>query len=231
MKLDGVLAIREHWAAPDEPVLLCAGVAGASTRFDVPGLDWSGDPAAGFAGKALRGVAGFAANVASVVSDEDLGARELPGVVVFGASPAALAPVTALAARQAPVAWLVLTPHRLAWVAAVPVPTVPEPTGAEPGKSLFARVGDLARGARDAFAGKSPYPAGEPVPTAEVTTLVELPRPRIAGVVLAERGLPRGSVPRTVTALRLSLVDGSGVDVLAKGGPEAARRLLALVNA
>ncbi|MBY8850632.1 hypothetical protein K7G98_20375 [Saccharothrix sp. MB29] len=177
MKLDGVLAIREHWAAPDEPVLLCAGVAGASTRFDVPGLDWSGDPAAGFAGKALRGVAGFAANVASVVSDEDLGARELPGVVVFGASPAALAPVTALAARQAPVAWLVLTPHRLAWVAAVPVPTVPEPTGAEPGKSLFARVGDLARGARDAFAGKSPYPAGEPVPTAEVTTLVELPRP------------------------------------------------------
>ncbi|PSL44600.1 hypothetical protein B0I31_12824 [Saccharothrix carnea] len=226
MKLDGVLAIREHWAAPDEPVLLCAGAAGASTRFDVPGLDWSGSPAAGFAGKALRGVAGFAGNVVSAVADDDLGARELPGVVVFGGSPEALAPGAALASRQAAVAWLVLTPHRLAWVAAVPEPVEPEPE-----KSLFDRVGDLARGARDAFAGKSPYPPHEPVPTVAITTVAELPRPRITGAALAERKLPRGSVPGSATVLRVSLVDGSGVDVLAKGRPEAAQRLLALVNA
>ncbi|XVS61930.1 hypothetical protein ACQPYE_27115 [Actinosynnema sp. CA-299493] len=226
MKLDGVLAIREHWAAPDEPVLLCAGAAGASTRFDVSGLDWSGNPAAGFAGKALRGVAGFAADIASAAADDDLGARELPGVVVFGASPDALGPRAALASRQAAVSWLVLTPRRLAWVAAVPDPAEPEPE-----KSLLDRVGDFARGARDAFTGTSPYPPHEPVPTAGITALAELPRPHIAGVSLAERKLPRGSVPGSATVLRLSLTDGSGVDVLAKGRPEAAQRLLALVNA
>ena len=226
MKLDGVLAIREHWAAPDEPVLLCAGAGGAAMRFDVSGLEWSGDPAAGIVGKALWGVAGFAGNVASAVADENLGARELPGLVVFGPSPDALAPAAASACRQALVAWLVLTPRRLAWVAAVPEAAEPEPE-----KSLFDKVGDFTRGARDALAGKSPYPPHEPVPTVEVATIAELPRPRISGVALAERRMPRGSVPGSAPVLRVSLVDGSGVDVLAHGRPEIAQRLLALVNA
>jgi len=135
-------------------------------------------------------------------------------------------PAAAAAARQAAVAWLVLTPRRLARVAAVPEPVEPEPE-----KSLFDRVGDLARGARDAFAGKSPYPPHQPVPTAAVTSTAEVPRQHITGVALAERRMPRGSVPGSVAVLRVSLVDGSGVDVPAKGRPETAQRLLALANA
>ncbi|MBW4716765.1 hypothetical protein [Saccharothrix obliqua] len=221
-RLRGVAAIRAGWARPDEPVLLCADAGGSATRFDVRGLEWSGKPAPGFAGRALWGVANVAAGVAGALADDHVDARQRPDVVVFGPSPDSIAARAALQVRGVPLAWLVLTPHRLAWLRDAPE------AESEPGpeKSLLDRVGGFAR---DVFADRDPYPPAEPVPTADVLPVVEVPRAEISGVGAAERKLPSGAVPRQAHVLRVSFVDGSGVDVVAARA-EDLPRLVALAS-
>ncbi|SDF47341.1 hypothetical protein SAMN05216553_101797 [Lentzea fradiae] len=223
MKLHGVLAVRQSWCRPGEPILLCAGTG--SLGFDLAGLDWRGRPERGGLGK----VAGALGNVAAGVVDAALagsgpedGGADTPHVVAWG--PRADGIATRLCQPVAGVSWLVLTPHRLGRVALVEEPAEPEPE-----KSLLGRVSGLAKSARDIFGGKSPYPPHQPIATAEVTTVAEVGREHIGGVAPAERKLPRQYQTRDVHALRVSFVDGSGVDVLTSS-PENARRLLVLAN-
>ncbi|MFI9811304.1 hypothetical protein [Saccharothrix variisporea] len=225
MKLDGVLAIRESWAGPDEPVLLCAGVDPSSVRYDVAGLDWWGRPERGGLGKVAGGLgnAVFAvANAATGGSGPEDGGPDAPAVVLWGPQPDTIATrgCRVTSARS----WLVLTPRRLGCVAVAERPAEPEPE-----KSLFDRVSGIAKSARDMFTGPL-YPAGHPVETEEIIAVSEVPRDHVSGVALADRRLPRGSAQRQVHVLRLSFVDGSGVDVVAARGVDHAQRLMSLVQ-
>ncbi|MFI9010941.1 hypothetical protein ACIGNX_27255 [Actinosynnema sp. NPDC053489] len=226
MKLDGVLALRESWCAPDEPVLLCAPVGTTNSGFDVRGLDWWGAPERGFGGKALR-VLGTATAAVTAGGPRDQG-QSPPKVVVFGPGAGTVAAGAGLAVREQSSAWWVLTPRRMAWVRTEPEP--PPADDSESDKSLLGQVWGFAKSARDAFAGKPAHPPHIPVETAAVVPLVEVPRERITGVAVAERELPYDYTPGTVHVLRVSLADGSGVDVVGGHEPASAQRLLALVN-
>jgi hypothetical protein len=216
--LGGVLALRESWCAPDEPVLLCFDGHLGSTRFEVPGLTWWGRPERGAVGKALVGLVNAPFAIDSIGVDAG---TDHPKAVVFGGGPDALAP-RLWPRDESPAVQCVLTPRRLAWVREV------EPVGPEPERSLLGRVGGFAKEARDALAGKGSHPPHHPVETVGVETVAEVPGRQIASVALAGRRLPREFKPRDVEVLRVSFVDGSGVDVLP--GREGAQRLLALAT-
>lgn len=225
MKLDGVLAIRQSWCGQGEPILLCTPSGGIATRYDIGGLDWWGRPEHGALGKVAGALGNAAAGVLNAATadggPEDSGA-DAPHVVAWGPRPDCLAATTC---RPAPVrTWLVLTPQRLACVTVVEEKVEPEPE-----KSVLDRVSGFAKAARDVFSGASPYPPHEPVRTVEMTTVSELPRQHIAAVTLAERKLPRQYQHRDSHALRVSLVDGSGIDVLVHR-PDQAQRLFAMAT-
>ncbi|GLY50621.1 hypothetical protein [Lentzea sp. NBRC 102530] len=225
MKLDGVLAIRQSWCQAGEPILLCVGTDVASTRFDLRGLDWQGRPERGGLGKVTGAFGNAAAGVfdaAFAGSGPEDGGADVPHVVAWGPHPTS---ATAQLCRPvAGVSWLVLTPGRLARVALVGEPAAPEPE-----KSLLDRVSGFAKSAKEAFSTRSPYPPHQPIETADVTTVAEVARGQIAAVALAERKLPKQYQIRDVHAVRVSFVDGSGVDVLTPA-PDNARRLLAMAN-
>jgi hypothetical protein len=224
VKLDGVLAIRQSWCRPGEPILVCTPSGGVATRYDIAGADWRGRPERG----ALGRMAGALGNAAAGVLDaatadggpEDNGA-DAPHVVAWGPGLDRLAATTC---RPAPArTWLVLTPQRLACVTVVEEKAEPEPE-----KSVLDRVSGFAKAAREAFSGAGPYLPHEPVPTVEMTTFAEVPREQIAAVTLSERKLPRQYQHRDSHALRVSFVDGSGVDVLV--GQDRAQRLFAMAT-
>lgn len=210
-KLDGVLAIRQSWCLPDEDVLLCA--ESRSIGFDVAGLDAQGRPDRGVGGRAFKAL-GFAA--ARGRRDRGL---SLPYLVVFGPSAAAEAP-TACADLGGPgPVWCVLTPLRLAWVRAVE-------DRPEPDRSVLGQVRGLPKIAREIPVGRGAYPAHRPVETADVWSAAEVPSARIASVTTAEREY----ATRHVHVLRVALVDGSGVDVVAGPLAEHALRLFELAT-
>jgi hypothetical protein len=84
VKLDGVLAIRQSWCAPGEPILLCA--AAGDIRFDVAGVDWWGKPERAtlgkFAGAFGNAAAGLADAAFAGAGPEDGGA-DAPKLVVW----------------------------------------------------------------------------------------------------------------------------------------------------
>ncbi|WP_086668896.1 hypothetical protein [Lentzea kentuckyensis] len=223
MKLDGVLAIRQSWCAPGEPVLVCAPGGRGATRFDVDGLDWTGKPERGLLGKAMMGAASVPFALASADDWQD--SATPPDVVVFGPRPDAIATRACSNLDSSVLVWCVLTPRRFAWVAAVE-----EEAPAEE-RSLLGQVRGFAKSAKDVFSGRSPYPAHCPIETVAIRSVAEVPREQIAGIAVAERKLPRGKYTyRDAHVLRLSFVDGSGVDVLAGHEPGQAQRLYAMAN-
>lgn len=226
MKLDGVLAIRRSWCRPGEPVLLCAPAGGTATRYDVAGVDWWGKPERGALGK----MAGALGNAAFGMMDaafagsgpEDNGA-DAPNVVAWGPALDTLA--TRLCRPSPARTWLVLTPHRLAYVTVVE--DEPEP---EPEKGLLDKVTGFAKAARDVFSTTDLYPPHQPIATTEMTAAAEIPRQHITGITLAERKLPSQYQTRQSHALRVSMMDGSGLDILTTAGLEGAQRLHDMAN-
>jgi hypothetical protein len=91
-------------------------------------------------------------------------------------------------------------------------------------------VSGFAKSAREVFSAKDPHPPHQPVETAAITPVAEVPREHVVAVSVAERKLPRQHQIRQAHVLRLSFVDGSGVDVLAGHRPEQAQRLLAMAD-
>ncbi|MEU3648778.1 hypothetical protein AB0E59_35765 [Lentzea sp. NPDC034063] len=225
MKLDGVLAIRQSWCRPGEPILLCVGVDPSSTRFALAGLDWQGRPERGALGKVAGAFGNAAAGVVDAAfagSGPEDGGADAPHVVAWGPHAAGIA--TRLCQPVSAISWLVLTPYRLAQVTLVEEPAAPEEE-----RSLLDRVSGFAKSARDVFGGKSPYPPHQPIVTSGITTVAEAAREHIGSVSIAERKLPRQYQVRDVHALRVSLVDGSGIDVLTSSAGNA-HRLLAMAN-
>ncbi|KOV82450.1 hypothetical protein [Nocardia sp. NRRL S-836] len=224
MKLNGVLAIRQSWCAPGEPVLVCVPGGRGAMRFDVGGLDWWGKPERGVVGKVVAGVASVPFALATADDWQD--SATPPNVVVFGPRPDALAMRPWQSLDGSAQVWCVLTPRRFAWVAAVE-----ESEGPEQEVSLLDQVRGFAKTAKDVLSGKGLYPAHRPVETVAIRSVGELPRAQIAGIAVAERKLPRKNLTyRDAHVLRVSFVDGSGVDLLAGPRPDQAHRLLAMAN-
>ncbi|QRP45844.1 hypothetical protein [Amycolatopsis sp. FDAARGOS 1241] len=220
---------RPHLRA--EETLLWAAYGGV-VGYDVRGLDELGHPAKGLLRKVGSGLADFAGGVVdAALSDEDSGSsgttQAPPAVVVFGDRTGLLA--ESLVRGSGTALW-VLTTARLVLLRVV-VP--PEPVE-EPEKSLLGKAVGFGRGlakfgkdVAELIADRSKTfgenREGEPVARKDFEVAAELPRAQITGFAVARRGRKPG--------LRVSLVDGSGLDLrFGAEEPEAFEWLLARTN-
>lgn len=192
---------------PGEQLLWAA--YGRVVNFDVRGLTPEGRPAKGLLRKLGSGAAGIAGDFVTEAlgGGDDSGPDRPPApqVVAFGDRAGVLAheflreiPVQAAIRRL----W-VLTPRRLL-VLDEPVPA-PEPS---PEKSFLGKAIGFGRDVATIFTDRTKTYGGnregEPIALREFGPVAELPRDRIAGVAVAERDRK--------PVLRMSLVDGSGLD-------------------
>lgn len=183
---------------------------GRGFAFDVRGLTLDGQPAKGLLRKIGSGAAEFAGDfvfeaIAGGGDDSGSDKPPPPQVVVFGDRAGVLAheflrdtPVRAAIRRL----W-VLTPQRLL-VLDEPVPA-PAP---ETGKSFLGKAIGFGREVAAILTDRTKTYGdnreGEPIVLREFVVAAELPRDRIARVDIAKRGRK--------PVLRMSLVDGSGLD-------------------
>ena len=199
---------------PGEPLLWAA--YGRVINFDVRGLTPDGRPAKGLLRKLGSGAAGFAGDFVSEAlgGGDDSGSDRPPApqVVAFGDRAGVLAheflrgiPVQAAIRRL----W-VLTPRRLL-VLDEPVPEAePEAEKSLLGKAIgfgreVAQFGrDVAEILTDRTKTYGDNREGEPIALREFRPAAELARDRIARAEIAERDRK--------PVLRMSLVDGSGLD-------------------
>ncbi|GAB3138845.1 hypothetical protein GCM10027258_16760 [Amycolatopsis stemonae] len=177
---------------------------GRVVTFDVRGLTPEGQPATGLLRRIGSGAAEF---LSEAISDSDSGPDRPPDpqVIAFGDRAGMLAHefLRELPARAAVRRLWVLTPHRLAVLdERVPAPA-PEPAKSFLGKAVgFGR--DVAAILTDRTKTYGDNREGEPIALREFQVVAELPGDRIAGAEIAKRGRK--------PVLRMSLVDGSGVD-------------------
>ncbi|MCR6486392.1 hypothetical protein M8542_26540 [Amycolatopsis sp. OK19-0408] len=183
---------------------------GRGFAFDIRGLTPDGQPAKGLLRKVGSGVAGFAGDfvfeaIAGGEGDSGSDKPPPPQVVAFGERAGVLAhellrplPVRAAVRRL----W-VLTPQRLLVLDEhVPAPA-PEPQKSFLGKAIgFGR--DVAAILTDRTKTYGDNREGEPIALRGFGPAAELPRDRVARVDVAKRGRK--------PVLRMSLVDGSGLD-------------------
>ncbi|CCH31858.1 hypothetical protein ABZ816_25970 [Actinosynnema sp. NPDC047251] len=208
--------------------------------LDVEGLDAVGNPSKSLLGRGVRavgrGVGGFTLDVvgAALLGGDDVTGLDKPPPpdhLLFGPGPGCLAhqavPSIPFAPGKRGVVLWVLTAQRLV----VARTWDPEPA-AEPRKSLLGKAVSFGKGVVDfgvdaarIIAGShhdhGRNTSGQPVPLPEVTVLHEFPRARIASIT----PFARESRP----CLRVSFVDGSGVDFLFPD-EGSARRALDLTN-
>ncbi|MEV4595993.1 hypothetical protein AB0K15_01155 [Amycolatopsis sp. NPDC049253] len=220
---------RPHLRA-DERLLWAA--YGGVTGYAVRGLDESGQPAKSVLRKVGSGLADFAGGaVDAALSSEDSGSggsvAPEPAVVVFGDHTGMAAEGLVRGSRAS--LWA-LTSARLVLLRVV---VAPEPAE-EPEKSLLGKAMGFGRGmakfgkdvAEIVTDRRKTYGAnreGEPVALREFEVAASLPREQIAGFAVASRDRKPG--------LRMSLVDGSGLDLrFGVAEPEAFDWLLARTN-
>jgi hypothetical protein len=204
---------RQH-LRPNERLLWAA--YGTRLHYDVRGLDAQGNPDRSVLAKIGSGVGGALLEVISP-TDEGGDRPDPPQLVVFGdRQPDFLRGLPTRPATSLRV-WA-LTSERFTVVdELLPVRTEPEPAP-DPDRSLLARaigfgktvleVGkDLAQSFAEGTRTYGTNRAGEPVAT---RVCAELARPGIAGLAVARHG----SLLRGRPCLRMSLVDGAGIDFL-----------------
>ncbi|GHF59197.1 hypothetical protein FHX82_000421 [Amycolatopsis bartoniae] len=192
---------------PDEQ-LLWAAYNRFAYYYDVDGLDPLGERKKNAVLRGLRAVGGVAGDFASEMLGETDSSSNTPppaGVFIVGARKEGLA-TDVLAALGEPgknleCLWA-LTARRLVLFGR---PPTPEPVSL--GKTLFGVGKGLAR----AVTGNSrktygAHTEGQPVVIEQREVVAEVPRARIAGVAPAQR--------RRKPCLRLSFVDGSGLELL-----------------
>jgi hypothetical protein len=190
---------------------------GTRLRYDVRGLDDHGNPDRSVLSKIGSGAAGAVLEVISPTEDYDR--PDPPHLVVFGdRMPDFLRGLPTRPGSGLRV-WA-LTDQRFVVLDEVLRVAPPKPAP-DPDRSLFAKavgfgkaVVEVSKDLAQAFAdGTRTYGrnrAGEPVAILETQVSAELARPGIAGFAVAKHG----SLLRGRPCLRMSLVDGSGVDFL-----------------
>ncbi|GAA2802782.1 hypothetical protein [Saccharopolyspora taberi] len=229
-----VLAIRRQWCGPGEPILWCAA-SGLDYRYDVPGLDESGNPLRGWGSRAVRGVGGAVGggilNVVDAVMDDDGGDDHKDYPPGFLSGPAAECAAIAEYSRAAAVArhgFWVLTPHRLARLA----PHVPAAEPEEPEGSWARRFGKgalkFARDVGDIVASKPEHEPGVPVPLPEIREHAVIDRRLLAGFDAHQRKLGREYTTSRAWYLRIRFTDGSAMEISPHRDEEAVRRLVAM---
>ncbi|MFI9818603.1 hypothetical protein [Saccharothrix variisporea] len=207
--------------------------------FDVEGLDQLGNPRKSMLNRGVRavgrGVGDFALELAAgiVFGATDEGSADRPPSadhILFGPGPGCLAhqavPAIGTPGRAGVKVWT-LTSQRLV-VSVVRVREAePEPEKSFLGKTMsfgkdLVDFGvDVAKIVAGSYHDYGPNKSGEPVAVPEVVRLHEFPRAQIGGVGPFERkGKP---------CLRVSLVDGSGVDFVFPQ-PEFVHRAVELTN-
>jgi hypothetical protein len=183
---------------PGESVLWAAYAR--AHYYDIPGLDEKGQPKKNLL---VRGVGGVLGGLLDAAAGSDQGPDRPPppDVVVFGPAPDCLAHRYLPPGPPRRQLWT-LTPQRLALhVEAI----APEPGGSFLTKA--ARLGrDLAKIVTDNRQSFGANVEGEPVAPMVTEPVRDIPRSEIAGLTPALRG--------KIPVLRLSLVDGSGLDFL-----------------
>ncbi|MGW0517229.1 hypothetical protein [Crossiella sp. NPDC003009] len=238
----GLLA-RQH-CRPGERLLWAT--RGQVFYYDVDGLDPLGQPRKNAlvrgVGAVGRGVGGFVlTGIGEVLlgGGNDSSSDKPPEAdhLIFGPRPGCLAEATVARLGVAPGKrvgrlWM-LTSTRLAVLGPRPAPEPPpEPEPAPQTRSLLGKATGLGKGlldvgrdiakiVADTRRSYGAHVEGEPVPVPDLVPLAEIPRQRIAAVHAVDR--------KREPCLRVSLVDGSGVD-FRLADPELAARVVELTN-
>ncbi|GLZ35440.1 hypothetical protein Lesp02_76270 [Lentzea sp. NBRC 105346] len=226
--MTAVLAARQHWCRQGERILWMREHSSYQTKYDVDGLDEKGNPRKSMVSRALRataiGVVGTVAAIDYLASDDDAGSEGGATTApirtwIFGSGPDCLAARAARpwTHRNLPgwvgvPGWWTLTPGRFAFLTTAEA--VAELAKGE--KGLLGNAAHLTAGVAMAFVevAKGEYPAGKPVEFPEMVPAFEFDRNQISGIGPVVREESRKDKP---TVLRVSLVDGSGFDLEARG--------------
>ncbi|MEV4312186.1 hypothetical protein [Actinocrispum sp. NPDC049592] len=190
---------------------------GTRLRYDVRGLDDHGEPDRSVLAKIGSGVGGAVLEVISPTEDYDR--PDPPQLVVFGGHRPEFLRGLPIRPGTGLRVWA-LTSERFMVIDGVAPVQAPEPAP-EPDRSLLAKaigfgkavvaVGkDLAQSFAEATRSYGSNTAGEPVAIRPTQVCGEVPRQGIAGFAVARHG----SLLRGRPCLRMSLVDGTGVDFL-----------------
>ncbi|RKT54762.1 hypothetical protein [Saccharothrix australiensis] len=204
--------------------------------LDVEGLDALGNPRKGLLGRGARAAGGFTLDVvgSALFGSEDATGSDRPPApdhLLFGPGPGCLAhqavPSIPVAPGKRGVALWALTGQRLVVARAYDRQPPPEPEKSFLGKAMTIGKGvvDFGVDAAKIIAGNyhdyGRNTSGQPVALPEVSVLHEFPRAAIASVAPSAR--------EKKPCLRVSFVDGSGVDFLFPD-EGSARRALDLTN-
>ncbi|WP_285661687.1 hypothetical protein [Actinorhabdospora filicis] len=200
MSLSGLPAVREHWAAPGEPILWMLPYR--RTTYEMKGRKGDGRPADGLGTKIVKG-AGLLALAATAPSDGGSGdgPQPPPAVIAWADRPQCLAAALAdLPGESRDRGFWVATPGRFAFLAPPPEPPVR--------RSLLKQVTGFAQDVVAAFKPEPPFAPGRPIPTVPLTPVLECPWTDGGDIV---RKMRRRTVKEPVYR-RILLPDGSGFD-------------------
>lgn len=202
VSLSGLPAVREHWAAPGEPILWM--LTHRRVTYDMKGRRPDGRPVDGLGKKMLKGAGIAALAVATAFEDGDTGGdgpSPPPSIIAHGEGPrcaaAALADVPSGFIDKG---FWVLTPGRMAFLA--------PPVAPQQRKSLLKQVTDFAQDVAAVFKPEAPYEPGRPIPTQPLVPVFETAW-RDGGEIV--RKMKRRTEKEPVYR-RFVLPDGSGFD-------------------
>ncbi|MTD57783.1 hypothetical protein [Amycolatopsis pithecellobii] len=203
----GAASIARTQLAADERLLWAAAGKGAY-YYDIEKLDPLGEKKKGLLSRSLRAAGNVAGDFAfeAVLGGSDSGPDKPPpaDVLVFGEHKAGIAHETVVAHGEPGkrLSWIwALTAHRLLILG---LPPEREPEGFA--RSLFTFGKDVAKILTDTKRNYGEHVEGKSVVIPERKIIAEVPQSRIASVAPAQR--------RRKPCLRLSFVDGSGIDFL-----------------
>ncbi|MBB5152749.1 hypothetical protein [Saccharopolyspora phatthalungensis] len=235
-----VLAARQQWCRPGEPILWCIR-SHRNYLFDVEGLDEKGKPKKGWGTRAALGagdaVGGVLGGVFDAVTggDTDSDLKDSPPSVLFGPGPncMAVAKLSRLPTGEDRACW-VLTSHRLGLLtfhdAAEPEAGEAEESAGLLGGALKFGKGAMkfARDVRDIVASKPEYEPGVAVPVPQASAHLEIQRPAIADIGAHQRKLGRGYQTGKPWYLRVQFTDGSGIELSPSPKEKPLQRLVAM---
>lgn len=198
--VSGLPAVREHWAAPGEPILWMLPYR--RTFYEMKGRKSDGRPVDGFGKKLAKGAGIVALGVAAGFDgDSGDGPQPPPSVIAWSDRPQCLAASFAeIPSDHRDKGFWVATPGRMAFLAPPIAPQVR--------RSLLQQVTGFAQDMVNSFKPDEPFAAGEPIPTTPLVPVFESSWTDRGEVV---RKMRRRTVKEPVYR-RFVLADGSGMD-------------------